>query len=287
MPLLGYCVYWAMQDFRIPHKQQLENLKKAGIDAKEYLNEASPKSVVTQVLKHITHDIKSQFHKKVVDDKDRAGFTIVETALNKETVDANFQSVTKVIFQKAAKKLVVEGSRKDDIEKKFNEFLNTYTTDQFRTLVLNYLSRECKAIAIRDRGGVYFVPVTSKDGLDKLTKLFSTLPGCDLEILPIVDTAEAKKSMWKALVSDIKGEIAELNEEVAGMVSPSQKVYASRIERFKSLRAKAEMYGDLLSTAAKELVSDIDEIKKRLVEKMPEAEGAAKSSMKHADAYAE
>lgn len=266
-PLLGFCVYWSMSEFRMPEAQYKSLLQQADIDPKLYAKSVNPKSILTSVLKTQTKRLKNKFHRKSADNKDLAGFVIVNQESD-DDANAQFQQETKIVFDKETKHIRVEGSQEEEIKNKFNSFLGTFSTDQFRNLVLKYLETECSAIAIRDRGGVYFVPIANEEAFRKLEQLFKLMPNCDIEVLPIVDTDEAKKSMWKALVSDLTGEINKLSEELSEMTAPSQKVFVRRIKKFKELKQKTAMYGDLLSGTVQDLMGRIDVLDRKLREKV-------------------
>lgn len=274
LALLGHLVYWSISEFRMSDVQYKSLLAQVGIDEARYAKSVRPQTILTAVLKTKTKGSRDKFHRKSVDDKSIAGFAILNQTTDSDA-NVTIQQETKVVFDKETKAVRVEGNQKDEIQDTYKNFLGTFSQDQFRTLVLKYLRGECEAISLRDTGGVYFVPIKHEEAFRKLEQLFKLIPQSSIEVLPIPNLEEAKQTMWKALVTDLTGEIKELSEEISGMVTVSPKVFARRVDKFKQLKAKTEMYGELLSGTFEDLTSRIDSLENRLSEKLPTVGTAA------------
>lgn len=266
-PLLGYCVYWSMSSFRIPQDQFEKFVERVGMDKASYGKPATKKVIVTQVVDEYVD--KNRAKAKAQDSADSLVYNLHHRDIDEQNDQhVNYRRETKIVFDKKTEQVTVDGAFKDEIEQKFIAYQNTYTTDQFRNMMLSFFQKECAAVAVRDRGGVYFIPIQAEAKLDMAAEIFKLVPGCEIERLPIVDTAQAKKSMWKALVSDVKSDIASLNDELDQLKKVSTKINENRVKRYKELRAKAEMYGDLLSQTAEDIVSDVKALEKRLKAKL-------------------
>ncbi len=266
-PLIGYTVWWSMQKFRIDHAKFIEMMARSNFDQK-YVKEASDKSVLTQVMRERTKGSRNQYYRKAVDDSTRTGFTITDTQVDQQTLDTQYQTITRAVILKESKALKVEGIGKQEIEETFSSFKGTVTTDQFRNSLIRFLEKTCNSVSIRDRGGVYFVPVAHKNEIESIRKLFAEIGGCELEALPVPDLDEAKKSMWKALVLDTHKEIADLQEELSNMSAPSQRVLQNRILRIQEINTKVSLYSDLMQGTAVELSDTMKVLQDKLMEKM-------------------
>jgi len=263
-PLLGYCVYWSISEFKITYREFMERLEQAGLPS-DLATENNLKSALIQSLKDATKGLKNKFHRKVLDDDKRAVFAIVNSEVDAQNTDVNFSTETKATLNKEHMHIVVEGPDKELIEKHFEQNIGAMDQDRFRNVVLKYLNKHCSAVSIRDRGGVYFVPSTMQTEFDLLGQYFSKFPGCSLDIVPIIDTQEAKHSMWKALVGDVQAELVSLQDDLKDMTVDTQKrSIEHRVEKFKSLRDKVEMYEILLNGTAKELKDSLDQVGTKL-----------------------
>lgn len=258
-PLLGYAVYWSISDVRVKHLDFVELLKQVGLDP-DVAPAVRTKSALIKAIRSNTKGRRSTFHKNVVDNKDRAGFAIVNTtAIDADTVDVDFETETRIILDKLTKQVRIDGPNKDSIEASFNEHKDIYTSDKFRNAVLKVVKTFAQGVAIRERGGVYFIPTTHFGELNKLQKLFDYFPQCSLDIIPIVDTVEAKKSMWKSLIGEVSEELAIFKADLHDMDGTEKDSSLEvRIERYQKLKDKVENYETLLSYTASDLKTELE-----------------------------
>ncbi len=111
------------------------------------------------------------------------------------------------------------------------------------------------AVSLRRAGGVYFVPATERDLLVRLRELIADIPQI-AELDPFVcalgvpDAAETKRSLAKAVHAGLLDEINSLQTDLGRLSEAGdrlrEKTIAQRLVTNKRLKAKAEMYEDLL-----------------------------------------
>ena len=111
------------------------------------------------------------------------------------------------------------------------------------------------AVSLRQAGGVYFVPASERDSLLRLRQLIADIPqvtGLDPFVcaLGVPDAVEAKRGLSKAVHAGLLDEINSLRGDL-GRLSESgdrlrEKTIAQRLVIYKRLKAKAEMYQELL-----------------------------------------
>jgi hypothetical protein len=111
------------------------------------------------------------------------------------------------------------------------------------------------AVSLRQAGGVYFVPTGERDSLLRLRQLITDIPqvtGLDPFVcaLGVPDAVEAKRGLSKAIHAGLLDEINSLRGDI-GRLSESgdrlrEKTITQRLVIYKQLKAKAEMYQDLL-----------------------------------------
>jgi hypothetical protein len=263
--VMGYLVYWSMSAFRIQHDEFKKRLEACGIDPKDYGKKATEKSYATQAVKEQTKG-KRKFHRSAEDKEgNRTVFAIVDEQIDKAT-DFHHSQESKISFNKETKKIDVEGSYKQEIETRFEEFKGTFNTEQFRNMVLRYIENTCQGVSIRDKGGCYFVPVTTEAEMEKMQKLFGMMDGCDIECLPQYDAEAIKKAMWKAVTADIKFKMDNFNKDLDALQGKevSDKVIQNRLDEAKEIAGMLEMYEVLLTSTARDLKGDIKQIEKRV-----------------------
>jgi hypothetical protein len=111
------------------------------------------------------------------------------------------------------------------------------------------------AVSLRQAGGVYFVQSSERDSLLRLRQLITDIPqvtGLDPFVcaLGVPDAVEAKRGLSKAIHAGLLDEIISLQSDLSRLSESGdrlrEKTIAQRLVIYKQLKAKAEMYQDLL-----------------------------------------
>lgn len=262
--LLGNCIYWgSMGGIDIAHSDFLRVLEDLGID-KEIAREVRLKSSATKAVRIAAKDMgKNSFHRKTADAGKVAAFAIVNSEVDKNH-DVDFQQATKAIFNKDNSTLQAEGNNSQKILENFEKFKGRYDGENFRSVVIKFLDKYCQGVSLRERGGIYFVPVSHQENFEKLEKLLNHF-NIRVNVLPLVDDAKSKKAAWDALDSDVKTELAALQKEIdAAGTDMSDKVRANKLAAYKALKNKVEHYEIVLSGKASDLKSELDKVTDQL-----------------------
>jgi hypothetical protein len=262
--LLGHCIYWgSMSGVDIAHQDFLKILEELGID-KDIAKEVRLKSSATKAVRTVAQGLgKNTFHKKTADEGAVAAFAIVNSQVS-ENHDVAFQQATKAVFNKDNSTLQVEGDNSQKILENFEKFKGRYDGENFRSTVLRFLDQHCQGISLRERGGIYFVPISHQDQFEKLEALLGHF-NIPCNVLPLVDDEKSKKAALDALDSDVRGEIANLQAEIdAANGDMSDKMRENRIASYRKLKEKVEHYDIFLSGKASQLKADLDKVTERL-----------------------
>jgi Family of unknown function (DUF6744) len=125
---------------------------------------------------------------------------------------------------------------------------------------------EMNAVSLRQSGGVYFVPASERDSLFRLRQLIADIPqapGLDPFVcaLGVPDAVEAKRGLSRAVHAGLLDEINSLRRDL-GRLSESgdrlrEKTISQRLVIYKRLKAKAEMYQELLGMRQDEVRAEI------------------------------
>ncbi len=111
------------------------------------------------------------------------------------------------------------------------------------------------AVSLRQAGGVYFVPASERDSLFRLRQLIAGIPQvAELDpfvcALGVADAVEAKRGLSKAVHAGLLDEISSLRGDLNRLIESGdrlrEKTIAQRLVVYKRLKAKAEMYRELL-----------------------------------------
>jgi hypothetical protein len=122
------------------------------------------------------------------------------------------------------------------------------------------------AVSLRQAGGVYFVPENERDALFRLRQLIAGIPqGAGSEsfvcALGVPDADEAKRGLSKAVHAGLLDEINSLRGDLDRLSESGdrlrEKTIAQRLVIYKQLKAKAEMYQELLGLRQDEVRAGI------------------------------
>lgn len=260
-PLLGYVIYWAISDINVKHADFLAKLTELGLPT-EVAPAVQAKSAAIKAIMAETKNRDHAFHRKAVDDENIAGFAIVRSeTVDAQNVDVEFTTDTRVILNKHDKSLKIDGANAEAIQAAYANFRETYTSDKFRNVVLKLVKNHCLGMSVRERGGVYFIPASHNEMFEKLQLLFEAYPTCSLDIVPVIDTAQAKTAMWKVFMKEITEDLSALKADVEELgPEASGKSLEVRLERFRALQDKVENYEILMNGTASDLKQELNTI---------------------------
>lgn len=270
-PILGWLINWSTdRGFAISRSSMQTALQKVGIDPK-FAAEILAKNAATRAVRDATKGNKDKMHRKVADQDEVAAFVIADTTVDSD-FNADFNVVTKAQWDKTNRVFKVTGNSKTEIEKNFEENKVVYASDQFRSIILRYAERECACIAYLETGNIYFVPVSKKQELRKLENLFKELgTGVKLRTKEEVSTKAVRSVMWDVTINEMRENFKNLQkdfEELDDTITP--KMLETRLNRYKELKVKGEMFASVLEGSAKDMQTDLDKlsalVKKKLVE---------------------
>ena len=264
-PLLGWILYWSTNGFREDVSKVKAVLTQVGID-EEYARLIAPSTALQAAFDSATTG-QSNLRKHSVRADDKTIIALVRGQAN--GAEVLFDAITKghIVGDDA----FVEGEFADTILNDFQIRKGVYTNNQFVGLVKNYIAAEASSLTLRDHGGVYFIPAHKQIEFDRLVALFAAFPSASLDIVPVIDTAQAKRSVWSALTSDIESEISSLQTQIEAWNKdgdPRDGVIQRRLEQYASLKEKVEDYSLLLSGAASGLQEKLDAVASELKKKL-------------------
>jgi hypothetical protein len=270
-PLLGQVVYWTMEDVNVSKFDFINILTGVGIDPKEHLNDIRFKSVVGRAIKAAIKDrgdkrIRVQ---KAIDDEKQTVWAVFFIDLDDQG-EVKLQNENKIILHKDTERVEIKGPDEQEIRRYITDLGGVYRTEDFRKFILNYMKKNCSVVTIRDRGGMYFVPSTREDNFQKVVCLYDAMRNCELNFIPVIDTAQAKKSVWKSIVGDKLEALQELKENIEDMPQKDAKQYLveRRIDEFKTLKSEVGMFDDLFTLTNEELKNSLSQVEKALYSRL-------------------
>lgn len=166
--------------------------------------------------------------------------------------------------------LVVEGDgQADKIKEGFERQKGIQRSSDIATLLVRMISR-CDGIALRDSGGVYFVP-QSKVGeyLQACSVVEQLVDGAIVYQMTTAIDPQTVRSVLGALASEVATEIQLVDADLAKENTDKglgERALRGRIRRLDTLRDKVSEYESLVEETQPQLHDDLKVLRARVVE---------------------
>lgn len=266
-PLIGWYVYWSITNVKVRYTDLIRIMQAIGLNT-DAATKIRPRSAFTSALNEIERKYKGK-KALVLDDKDRVGYVISTVTPDPVNVDATFTTETRAVLNKHTYQVTVTGPYEQEFLALHADFLEHYYSDEFREMILRLLRLHCQFLTIRDRGGVYFVPASSAQGLELIKKLFAQFPECVLDCVGIADMADARKSMWKTMIGEVTSDLQAMKDDLASLDSETREDNLQiRLQRYQTLREKVENYEIVLRGTAQDLKDELAGLTKAIRSKL-------------------
>jgi hypothetical protein len=254
LPFLGFAVWWTIHmGIELNGKQLLDLLTKT-IGAQFMPPEPSKRRALRTALEAVERE---GLIRQIRNDAGVIAYILAREETDRKNIDLDLVKENIIVFDTVKGTLDVRmAHKKDEIIKLFDKYRNLYTEDMIRKIALRYLN-SVGAVTMRDTGGIYFV--REQEAHDAL-KSYIQAAGCKFYSVPVPDVEAAKATMYEVIKTELERDLELAAEDVKEQTSKKDirtDVLQTRIERFKLLRNKTEMYRDLLAADIEGLTSKL------------------------------
>ena len=158
----------------------------------------------------------------------------------------------------------------DAVSENYEKFQGVLDSEDVREIVLTLLQQNWR-ISVRNRGGIYFVPVSGTEMLASVKAFVEGLgEECAFQVVPQIDVEASRTAIYKSFLEEIKSEISSFREEIDTKGDSKRKqdvMWTSRLESFKTLRDKVSFYADILKFQGEEMLNQIGTLEAEVQEK--------------------
>ncbi len=153
-----------------------------------------------------------------------------------------------------------------EVHAEYTRYLNTLEGTRVRALILNFMKRELQSVPLK--ASVHFVPIAHAETLHLFAEAISTLKGCKIDLVPLIDLKDQREHILEALQSDTESTlgdlVVDLNKARAGTTTP--KVYAALRGRYDAIMARSQHYAELLDSSMERTLGANDVAKAMLTQ---------------------
>jgi hypothetical protein len=162
------------------------------------------------------------------------------------------------------------------IREHWNNYRDVYLPADLGHMLKTTLKFALGATSLRAEGGVYFVPESKYSQLEALRRMVMSWPAPEgktnksfILALPVVDGPAARKSLAVATHQAFEDELSVMANYLQSFLdrATSSKIREASVTellaQYKEIKARAEIYADLLDMRQERLVETIEELKNK------------------------
>ena len=268
-PILGHICWWRLKNVSISRKALEDLFNLHGLDKRFLPPVVSGKKAFTRALKEIQ---KSKLVRKIKESEQEIIYGVVSEHVKPDELDIDYEVMDVIILDKVNELIRLKLHRLDYdwFKNNFSYFKSIHTADDIRSMIVNVLDA-LNAVLVRKHGGVYFVPKTSTDGLDKLANVINSIGSSEFYSLGIVDVEKTKKTAISLFKAEMEEELEKQGEKLAELVA-KEKVRVSTLKHalddYKKAKEKISMFTRILEFQAEDMKNKIEKMEAKVKEKL-------------------
>jgi hypothetical protein len=174
---LGTLLWWSLSNNRIAHDALAELADRHGLPQEFVPSPVKPSGAFRRACRHTASGlIQGLLLRRIAESKDELVMGVVHEESDSSTRDLAYEVVSRVTFDKAGGSISVdrEHSVAGQIRRLYQLHLD-HSTEDVRGMLTSFLAEA--GIALRESGGVYFVPHRFEGTLDALCKVVEDAGG--------------------------------------------------------------------------------------------------------------
>ena len=259
---LGDIIFWQLADARVD-RTTLESLwNDAGLDAALLPEEPTAERALKQAVREAQVGQRDRLIRLGLDTESEIVFAIVRE-LRDNAGNVTYHQEARVHLDRSTEAITSDVHSHDIVQSVFAGFRvlrTTHTADDVRRAIVKALG-SWAAVALRDGGGIYWVPSVYAAELRLLQGAIEKVGTSRLFVLPVHQSADADRALGEIATASLEAELAQLQSEISSfLATPPDRVstLTRRLDAFEALRDRAKLYRNVLSIQATDLDLQLD-----------------------------
>jgi len=268
-PHIGSICMWTLTGCRINRDDLIKLYKKHGLDEAWLPPEIEGSVAFTKALRWAQRGDRQGYMIRPIDDTKEAIIVgIVKEDVDKPKEDLAYGVEAKVKYNKEHESVQVTDSKHPlagRIKALFTEMQEAYIGRDFTRMLTRNIAKRMGSICLRHTGGVYFVPVHHTETLLKHRAVMSEI-GAEFSVLPVYGNDLSKEDLGKQARRALEEEIKEVEAEIQKFkeTAPRGDTLKRRLEEFKELKKRAQMYAQLLQIKVVDINQGLGDCEKQI-----------------------
>ena len=256
---LGSLLWWSLNGNRVEHAQLEALAAQHNLPERFVPHAIKPTQAFRRAWRHTASRlVDGQMLRPITETSDEVVVGLVREVADAGTKDLEYDVLARITFDKHAARITSdrESIVVESVRCMYAHHL-AHTTTDIRAMLTGFLGEA--GVALRESGGVYFVPSTHRQMLDALCAVVEAAGNNRTYRMPIVDTPAGRNTLRTIAERTLDEELRQLQDQLERF--DDEKVRASTLERkletFGDLRSRVDLFARVLAFKADDLRNKI------------------------------
>jgi hypothetical protein len=261
---LGDVIFWQLADARVD-RTTLERLwKDAGLDVGLLPEEPTAERALKQSVREAQVGQRDRLIRLGLDTETEIVFAVVREHRD-EQGNVSYHQEARVHLDRSTEAITTDTHAHEIVKAVLASYAvlrTTHTADDVRRAIVKALG-SWSAVALRDGGGIYWVPSVYASELRRLQSAIEKIGASRVHVLPVHQSADADRALGEIAAASLEAELGQLQGEIAAFVTaPPDRVstLTRRLDAFEALRNRARLYRSILSVQVTDLDGQLDQM---------------------------
>jgi len=257
MSQFGVNVWWHVPEVAVAVETAKEALSAHGFSL-EAMKEPTRRNEVSRAVRSL-QDRRTKDQQMIARPTNENGASVTYGVLDEGHLDVDtveFTQQTTVRLDKSTGEVGIDGVHADAVREAIAYYTGKATDEDVRAF-LRRIIRQCRGVAKRPTGGIYFVPERFVPLIERAQAVLDDMKcGAHVYVEGVVNGERERRNVWEAVERDIDGELTKSLAAVS-RIERSVKAVRGHEAKIAGLQQMMEVYTDLLGQEAEhEAISD-------------------------------
>lgn len=261
---LGDLIWWSLSDARVDRGTLTTIWQEAGLPGELLPEPPTAEKAFKGAVREVQVGQPGRLLRLAKDSADEIVFGVVRETRAGDGTLAYFQEA-RVTLDRNRDLLSTDSPAHDlvvDVMRRFDVLKGTHVPDDVRRTVVRTLGTFA-AVTLRPHGGVYWTPSPFALQVRRLQDAVQRIGQSTVCVLPVHRSPEAEETLGEVARGSIEEELGALRAEIDGFLAlPPDRASTleRRLDSFAALRARAQLYRDVLHVEVETLDDQLDQL---------------------------
>lgn len=261
---LGDLVWWSLSEAQIDRTSLESKWLPTGLPSELLPELPTVEKALKVAVRESQVGLPDRLIRLARNDEEALVFGVVREQRHEDGL-LTYQMEARISLDRAAGTLTLDHPEHDvaaNISVRFEQHCRSHTPDDVRRTITRTLAT-FSAVTLRESGGIYWIPAPYAQSVRKLQTAIESIGNSRFHLLPVHDSVDANRALGDVAKKSLEEDLEELKAEVQKFLSsPPERpsTLVRRFESFEALRARAQLYREILHVQVTDLDTQLDQL---------------------------